>query len=130
MKQTESHAVKIVVEAARRLPYSCLFKKADAFGLFFCVAPRRKTLSNWTFIQHNLFCVVIADAGGVVDISIMMSAVLRWPQGCWLAGWQPKRTPTGSVPISSKNDENWISRQVPPGNNSHRKPTGVTVRTA
>jgi len=28
--------------------------KADAFGLlYFCVAPRRKCLSNWTFVQHN-----------------------------------------------------------------------------
>lgn len=32
--------------------FSCL--KADAFGLlYFCVAPRRKCLSNWTFVQHN-----------------------------------------------------------------------------
>jgi hypothetical protein len=52
MKQTESHAVKIVVEAASPdLILSSI--KADSFGLFFCVAPRRKTLSNWTFIQHN-----------------------------------------------------------------------------
>ena len=28
--------------------------KADAFGLlYFCVAPRRKILFNWTFVQHN-----------------------------------------------------------------------------
>ncbi len=57
MKQTESHAVKIVVEAAVVCCNSLLLSEGRRVRPFvFCVAPRRKCLSNWTFVQHNSIC--------------------------------------------------------------------------
>ncbi len=54
MKQTESQAVKIVVEAARRRCNPLLLSEGRRVRPFvFLRAPRRKCLSNWTFVQHN-----------------------------------------------------------------------------
>ncbi len=57
MKQTESHAVKSWWKRRVVCCNSLLLSEGRAFGLlYFCVAPRRKCLSNWTLYSTILFC--------------------------------------------------------------------------
>ncbi len=80
MKQTESHAVKIVV--GKRPVVCCnspLFAKADAFGAhnFCALAPRRKSLQLDVYTaQFYYFVQDSVVRGGVVDITLMISAVV------------------------------------------------------